>query len=150
MSLSKNTRTRILSSLADQVAGNELLGAVGVYGGFSLNSDASIKVVSGDISVLPDSGGAPGTYRVFMPGINSQIVSIDWFDVTGFTPRTPTGAETCQPRVCGYNFDPSLNQWYITVQIAKLSDNSVDATPPANFVVGVRVAVTLLPTANSF
>lgn len=149
MSLSKDTQKRIVESLTLQSAGNELNGAVGLYGGFVLNHDATVKLSTGDIVAVPDSGGAPGTYRVMFPNANSLIQSIDWFSVSGFTPRIPTGVETDVARVTGYNFDSTLNQWYITVQIALLSDNSVDPTPPANFVVGVRVAVTLKPTANA-
>lgn len=148
MSISKHAKEAICISLANQKHGNEVLGSLGVYGGFSLNSNASVNVVQGDISVAPDSGGAPGTYRVFLPTINADIVSIDWFEVKGFTPRAPTGVETCDARVCGYNFDSTMNQWYITVQIAKLSDNTVNATPPQGFAVGVRVAVSLNPNAN--
>ena len=147
-SLSQDTKNRIVEAVTSNTNGNQVIGSLGLYGGFVLNSDASVKQNTGDIQAAPDSGGAPGTYRVFFPAVNSQIQSIDWFNVSGFTPRNPTTAETCAARVTGYNYDTSLNQWYITVQIALLSDNSVDATPPQNFVVGVRAAVTLLPTAN--
>lgn len=146
--LSQNTKNRIVESLTSVDNGNQLIGAVGLYGGFVLNSNATVKLSTGDCQAAPDSGGAAGTYRVFFPAVNAQIQSIDWINVDGFTPRTPTTAETCQPRVTGYNYDTTLNQWYITVQIALLSDNTVDATPPQNFVVGVRASVTLKPTAN--
>jgi hypothetical protein len=148
MSLTQGTKNRIVESLTSVNAGNELIGAVGLYGGFRVNSDASVASSAGDVSAAPDSGGAAGTYRVFFPAVNAQIKSIDWVDVQGFTPRSPAVAETCEARVTGWNFDTSLKQWYVTVQIALLSNNAVDATPPQNFTVGVRVAVTLLPTAN--
>jgi hypothetical protein len=102
----------------------------------------------GDVVVIPNPGGAIGTYRILFPNINASIQSISWFEVAGFTPRVPTGVETCAALVTGYNFDSSLNQWYITVQIVLLSNYSVTATPPQNFVVGVRTAVSLKPTAN--
>ena len=149
MALSNQTKRRIVIALADRTSGNEVIGAIGVYGGFRVNHDASVQLSAGDCIAVPDSGGAPGTYRVMFPSINSQIQSIDWVDVQGFTPRSPTGAETDTARVTGYNFDSSLKQWYITVQIALLSNNAVDPTPPANFTIGVRASVTLLPTANA-
>lgn len=148
MSLSQNTKTRIVEALTAVKQGNELIGAVGVYGAFRVNADATVQSSTGDIVAIPDSGGAAGTYRVLMPSINSQIQSIDWIDVGGFTPRAPTGVETVSARVCGFNFDVTLKQWYITVQLVLLSSGAVDATPPAGFTTGVRVAVTLLPTAN--
>lgn len=150
MGLTQDTRTRMVESLTDQTAGNNLIGAVGLYGGFVLNSDASVKQSVGDVIAIPDSGGAAGTYRVILnpATLNAQVQSIDWFEVKGFTPRTPTTAETVDARVTGYNFDSVLQQWYITVQIALLSDNAVDPTPPQNYVVGVRMAVTLNSTAN--
>jgi hypothetical protein len=147
-SLSQDTKNRLVEAVTNVSNGNQIIGSLGVYGGFVLNSDASVKSNAGDIQAAPDSGGAAGTYRVFFPAINSEIQSIDWFEVAGFTPRTPTGVETCAALVCGYNFDTSLSQWYITVQIVLLSDYAVNATPPQNFVVGVRAAVSLKPTAN--
>jgi hypothetical protein len=147
-SLSQDTKNRIVEALTSVGNGNQLIGSLGLYGGFVLNSNASVKQNAGDIQAAPDSGGAPGTYRVFFPQVNAEIQSIDWLEVAGFTPRNPTGVETCAALVCGYNFDTTKSQWYITVQIVNLSDYSVNATPPQNFVVGVRASVTLKPTAN--
>ena len=147
--LSKSTIRRVLTALSSQPSGNEVLGAIGQYGGFSLNTDGTIRVQQGDISVVPDSGGAVGTYRVMFPNINAGIQSIDWLVVEGFTPRTPTGVETCAARVCGYNQDATTKQWYITVQIVLLSSGAVTATPPAGFAVGVRASVTYNPQANA-
>jgi hypothetical protein len=149
MALSNQTKRRTVIALADRTAGNEVIGAIGVYGGFRVNHDASVQLSAGDCVAVPDSGGAAGTYRVTFPSINAQIQSIDWVNVEGFTPRSPAVAETDAARVTGYNYDSSLKQWYITVQIALLSSNAVDATPPANFTIGVRASVTLLPTANA-
>lgn len=146
--LTKNAVQDIMVMAASQPNGNSILGSLGQYGGFQLGSAAAIATVTGDIAVSPDSGGAPGTYRVFFPNVNADIMSIDWFHVGSFTPRAPTGVETVQARVCGYNFDATLKQWYITVQVALLSDGSVDATPPTGFVVGVRAAFTYNNSAN--
>lgn len=150
MSLAQDTRTRMVESLTDQTAGNNLIGAVGLYGGGVLNHDATVKSSAGDVIIIPDSGGAAGTYRIILTpsSLNAQIKSIDWFEVKGFTPRTPTTVETCDALVTGYNFDSVLKQWYITVQIVTLGTWAVNATPPANFVIGVRMAVTLNSTAN--
>jgi hypothetical protein len=147
-SISKGTIRRLNTAVGSVPAGNEILGSLGQLGGFSVNADASIKVQQGDISVVPDSGGAAGTYRVMFPNVNSDIQSIAWFEVKGFTPRAPTGVETADARVCGYNFDATLKQWYITVQIVLLSSGAVDATPPAGFAIGVRAAFVLTPQAN--
>lgn len=146
--LSQDTKNRIVESVTSVTNGNQIIGALGLYGGFVLNNNASVKSNAGDIQAAPDSGGAAGTYRVFFPAVNAQIQSIDWFDVSGFTPRIPTGAETAAALVCGYNFDTTLKQWYITVQIVGIDSQAVLSTPPQNFVVGVRAAVTLLPSAN--
>lgn len=148
-SISKSTIRRVNTALASVPSGNEVLGSLGALGGFSVNADASIKVNSGDCQAVPDSGGALGTYRVLFPNLNASIQSIAWANVEGFTPRAPTDVETCAARVCGYNFDQSLKQWYITVQIVLLSSGAVTATPPAGFVVGVRAAFNLTPQANA-
>jgi hypothetical protein len=147
-SISKGTIRRLNTAVGSVPAGNEILGSLGQLGGFVVNSDGSVKASSGDCSAIPDSGGAVGTYRVLFPNINASIQSIAWAQVDGFTPRTPTGVETCAARVCGFNFDQSLKQWYITVQIVLLSSGAVDPTPPQNFVVGVRAAFVLTPQAN--
>lgn len=108
-----------------------------------------MTVSTGDIVAIPDSGGAVGTYRVLFPNINPLIQSIDWFQVDGFTPRSPTGVETCEARVCGYNQDATTKQWYITVQIVLISSGAVTATPPNGFSIGVRASVTYTPQANA-
>lgn len=146
--ISLSTIRRVITALSSQKSGNEVLGSLGQYGGFSLNSDASIKVQSGDIAVIPNPGGAPGTYRVLFPNVNSNIQSLDWFHVAGFTPRSPTGVETAAALVCGYNQDASTNQWYITVQIVGIDSQAVLSSPPQNFVVGVRAAMSFVPQAN--
>jgi hypothetical protein len=147
-SISNSTIRRVNTALASVPSGNEVLGSLGALGGFSVNSDASVKVNSGDVTAIPDSGGALGTYRVLFPSQNAAIQSIAWANVEGFTPRAPTGVETCAARVCGYNYDATLKQWYVTVQIVLLSSGAVTATPPAGFVVGVRAAFVLTPQAN--
>ena len=148
MAISKSTKRRVITALSSQPAGNEILGSLGASGGFSVNSDASLKVVQGDISVAGSPGHA-GAYRVYFPHINDQIKSIDWFDVSGFTPRNPNGVETCAALVTGYNQDATTHQWYVTVQIVALADWSLQATPPQNFVIGIRAAFSLKPQANA-
>lgn len=148
MSLSTDTKKRLVEAVTSQPAGNEVIGSLGLYGGFSVNSDASVKVVQGDISVAPSPGNV-GAYRVYFPSINSQIKSIDWFEVAGFTPRNPNGVETCAALVTGYNKDATTLQWYVTVQIVLLSDYALNPTPPANFVIGIRAAFSLNANANA-
>jgi hypothetical protein len=146
--LSQGTKNRIVESLTSVDSGNQLIGAVGLYGGFRVNGSGIVTTSTGDVSAAADSGGAVGTYRVFFPAVNAEIQSLDWVNVDGFTPRAPTGVETCTALVTGFNYDTSLNQWYITVQIVLLSDYAVTATPPNGFTIGVRASVTLKPTAN--
>lgn len=145
MSLSNDSKRRMSIALTSVPAGQNVVGAIGLYGGFVLNSDATVKQSTGDIQAAPDSGGAAGSYRVFFPLVNSMIQSIDWFEVSGFTPRSPDASETCAALVTGYNYDTSLNQWYITVQVVTVADYAIDPTPPQNFVIGVRAAVTYKP-----
>jgi hypothetical protein len=147
LSSSNAAKRRIVIALASQPSANNLIGAVGVYGTFVVSHSAAVLSSTSDISATPISG-EPGAFTVYIPGINSLIQSIDWLDVTGFTPRTATTAETDAARITGYGYNSTLNQWYITIQIALLSTNAIDATPPANFTVNVRAAVTLLPQAN--
>lgn len=147
-SISKGTIRRLNTAVASVPSGNEILGSLGQLGGFVVNADASVKLSAGDIVAVPDSGGAAGTYRVMFPNVNQDIQSIAWFSVKGFTPRSPTGVELNDARVCGYNFDATLKEWYITVQIVLLSSGAVNPTPPANFVIGVRAAFMLTPQAN--
>jgi hypothetical protein len=147
-SLSQDTKNRIVTSVTDVYAGNQIIGSLGLIGGFQLGASAVVAKSTGDIQAIPDSGGAPGTYRIIFPYANSQIQSINWFEVAGFTPRNPTSVETAAALVTGYNYDASLKQWYITVQIVSNTSWAVLSSPPTGFVVGVRVAVTLLPSAN--
>jgi hypothetical protein len=149
MSILKDTIRRTIIALASKTAGNNLLGAVGLYGGARITASAdTVAYSTGDISVQLDSGGAPCTYRVTFPNANANIASIDWIDVGGFTPRAPSGVETLTALVTGYNYDTTLNQWYITVQIVTLGTGAaVSAVTAAGFVIGVRAAVTLNPGA---
>lgn len=84
--LTAGTIRRVLTSLSSQKSGNEVLGALGQYGGFRVNGSGIVTVSTGDITAIADSGGAVGTYRVLFPNINNGIQSIDWFEVAGFTP----------------------------------------------------------------
>lgn len=147
-SLTNNTNRRVIEAVTSLTAGNQILGSLGQLGGFQLGSAGAIATNTGDIVAIPDSGGAAGTYRVTFPNINGNIQSIAWFNVDGFTPRTPTTNETCKPLVTGYNQDATTKQWYITVQMASISTGAYLSTPPTGFVVGVRAAFVLTPQAN--
>lgn len=147
-STSQGTKNRIVEAVTSVTAGNEILGSLGLYGGFRVNGSAVVTTNTGDIQAAADSGGAAGTYRVFFPEQNANISAINWVEVQGFTPRNPTTAETCTALVTGFNYDTSLNQWYVTVQIVLLSSYAVTATPPNGFTIGVRAAVSYKPTAN--
>jgi hypothetical protein len=151
MSLVKDTIRRTIIALTSRGAGNNLIGAVGLYGGARITaSAATVQLSTGDISLIPDSGGAECTYRAIFPVQNANIQSIDWIDVSGFTPRVPSGVETLQALVTGYNFDTTLNQWYITIQVVSKTDGSaVAAVTAAGFVIGVRASVTYKPQANA-
>jgi hypothetical protein len=148
-SLSNGTIRRLIIALAEQKAGNEVLGSLGQLGGFRLGAAGAVASSSGDVQAVVDSGGAEGTYRVFFPNVNANIQSIAWFQVSGFTPRTPTTNETCQALVTGFNLDTTRNQWYITVQMASITNGTYLASPPSGFVVGVRAAFTFVPQANA-
>jgi hypothetical protein len=149
-SLSQETKNRIVESVTGVTAGNQIIGSLGLYGGARITASAdTVAYSTGDVSVALDSGGATCTYRVTFPGISSEIQSIDWIDVKGFTPRAPSGVETLDTLVCGYNYDPTLKQWYITIQIVTYGTGAaVSTVTSAGYVVGVRASVTLLPTAN--
>jgi hypothetical protein len=147
-SLSKDTNKRVIESVTSLYSGNQVLGSLGQLGGFQLGSGAAIAVNSGDIMAIPDPGGAPGTYRALFPNVNKGIMSLSWFQVDGFTPRTPTGVETAKALVCGYNQDSTTLQWYITIQIVGITSNAVLSDPPTGFVVGVRAAFVYTPQWN--
>jgi hypothetical protein len=151
MGLLNTTIKRLIIALSGQKAGNNVAGAIGLYGGARINASAdTVEYSVGDVSVALDSGGAPCTYRVFFPNANKNIQSIDWIDVKGFTPRAPSGVETLDALVCGYNYDTTLNQWYVTVQIVTYGTGAaVTEVTSAGYVLGIRVAVTYLPSANA-
>ena len=93
-SLSQDTKNRIVEAVTNVTNGNQIIGSLGLYGGASINASAdTVAYSTGDVSLALDSGGAPCTYRVFFPQVNSEIQSIDWIDVKGFTPRVPSGVE---------------------------------------------------------
>lgn len=145
MALLKDTIRRVMIALSSKTAGNNLLGAIGLYGGARITASAdTVAYSTGDVSLALDSGGAPCTYRATFPNANANIQSIDWIQVDGFTPRVPSGVETLLARVTGYNYDTTLNQWYITIQVVNASDGSAaSAVTSAGFVIGVRASVTL-------
>lgn len=148
MSLLKNTARRIIIALSGLQAGNNLIGAVGLYGGTQFGSAGAIANNSGDWNLVYQ--GTTGVYRAILSdsSLNPKVESIDWFQVTGFTPRNPTAAETAQCLVTGYNKDATTGQWYITIQIVTV-DTTTLVAPPTGFVVGVRASVSFQPAANS-
>jgi hypothetical protein len=151
MSLNKDTARRLIIALSGQQAGNNAIGAIGLYGGAQLGASAAVAGSTGDFVLIPNSGGAPGTYRFIFadPTMNPRVSSIDWFEVLGFTPRNPTAVETAAALVTGYNYDTTLNQWYVTVQVVSNTSWAVLSDPPTGFVVSIRMAVSFQPAANS-
>jgi len=149
-SLSQNTKTRIVEAVTAVQQGNEIIGSLGLMGGARINASAdTVAYSTGDVSIALDSGGAPCTYRITFPATNSQITGINWFEVKGFTPRAPSAVETLDTLVCGYNYDTTLNQWYITVQIVTYGTGAaVSTVTSAGYVIGVRAAVSLNANAN--
>src|SRR5580658_11247553 len=80
---------------------HQLLGLIGVQGGFSINSNLTINTVQGDIKVIPDPNGTGyACYRVeFNNDVNQLIQSqsnILNFNISGFSPRNPTTTEPYQ------------------------------------------------------
>lgn len=150
-SLSQDTKNRIVEAVTSTSNGNQIIGSLGLYGGASINNSAdTVAYSTGDVALVLDSGGAPCTYRVLFPNANSQIQSIDWFEVKGFTPRSPSAVETLDTLVCGYNYDATLNQWYITIQVVTYGTGAaVSTVTSAGYVIGVRAAVTLKPGSNA-
>jgi hypothetical protein len=155
MSLTKDTVRRTIIALSGQTAGNNLVGVVGLIGGAQLGASGVIaKSTNGDFTLVPDSGGAVGTYRFYFsdPTLNARVSSIDWFEVKGFTPRSPTATETADALVTGYNYDTTLNQWYVTVAMAAIGTGAWFSTPssiPTGYVLGIRMAVSYQQAANS-
>ena len=139
---------RLQTAVASQQAGNNILGVIGLKGGFACNTAGAViaGTTSGPFVVVPDSGGTLGTYRAY-PQVNGSIKSLDNIVVTGFTPRSPSAAETTIAQVTGYGIDTANNQWYITIQLASFS-GALQGSLPAKFVVGVQCAVTLNEGSN--
>lgn len=138
---------RLQTAVASQQAGNDIFGTIGLKGGFAAGSSGQVLApASGPFVVVPDSGGTPGTYRAY-PQVNGKILSIDNIVVSGFTPRSPSAAETTIAQVCGYNIDAANNQWYITIQEADFT-GALQGSLPAKFVIGIQCAITLSSQSN--
>ncbi len=166
--------TRLQTAVGEQQAGNNILGVIGMKGGFACTTSGGVLAgsVTGPFVVNPGSvyGEAAGVYRVypqayaaptgnpqsgaftpsFTPyqGAQGTIQSLDFINVAGFTPRNPSASETAAAGVTGYGIDAANGQWYITVQIQTIGTGAILATPPSNFVVGVECAVSLSKNAN--
>lgn len=171
--ISKRDVTRLQSAVGSQQAGNNILGVIGLKGGFACTSGGGVLgPVVGPFVVVPGSafGEPAGVYRVYPqaygPGVGNPqsgavtpsfapysgqqgtISSIDFINVAGFTPRNPGATETASALMTGWNIDAANGQWYITVQISTLTTGAILNSPPSNFVVGVECAVTLSSNAN--
>jgi len=148
MALSLKTRRVLASALANNSSASEVNGAIGAWGGFQVNADASLVAnsVQGDFSVSVQSGIETGSYQLRFadPKMNAQVLGFQFISVQGFTPRAAQTAETCEARVTGYNKDAN-GQWYISVQIATISGGAINPTPPAGFVIGVEAKLQMLP-----
>lgn len=166
--------TRLQTAVGQQQAGNNILGVIGLKGGFACTTSGGVLAgsVTGPFVVNPGSvyGEAAGVYRVYpqaygppignpqsgaytpnsvpYQGNQGTIQSLDFINVNGFTPRNPSSSETAAAGMTGWGIDAANNQWYITVQIQSIGTGAILATPPSNFVVGVECAVTLSSNAN--
>ncbi len=153
MSLSKRLRkqieialgSKLFNSANKKMLADELMGVVGIKGGFACNADGSVMAgsVTGDMKIedknSPGLGLAAGQYRMrFNPKVNSKVQSLLNVKCRGFTPRSPSAAETCDALITGWGQDSE--GWYITIVVATLSNMTITATPPANFVVGIDVS----------
>lgn len=163
--------TRLQTAVGQQQAGNNILGAIGLKGGFACNSSGQVIAgsVTGPFVVVPDSSGTVGAFRAypqafgtpvgnpqsghstpaFAPytGAQGTITSIDNVQVGGFTPRGPGVSETTIAQVTGFAIDTANNQYYITIQQATFS-GALQGSLPSKFVVGIQCAVTLSSNAN--
>lgn len=147
MALSLKTRRVLASALANNSSASEVNGAIGAWGGFQVNSDASLASVQGDFSVSVQAGIETGSYQLRFadPTLNAQVLGFQFISAQGFTPRAAQTAETCEARVTGYNKD-SNGQWYISIQIATISTGAINPTPPAGFVIGIEAKLQMFPT----
>ena len=166
--------TRVQTAVSSQQAGNNVIGQIMFKGGFACTTGGGVLgPVVGPFNVQPGSayGEPAGVYRVYLqkpsaaaptsgpyagnpqgqqyvPYTSGQIQSIDFFNVSGFTPRNPGATETASALVTGYGTDSSNGEFYITVQISTLTTGAILGTPPSNFVVGLDVAVTFASNTN--
>lgn len=147
--LSAKDITRVQTAVASQEAGNDVVGTIGLKGGFACNGSGAVIAGSstGPFTFVKDSGGTAGTYRAYPNFPAHSILSLDNIVVGGFTPRSPSAAETTLAQVCGYNLDAANNKWYITIQEADFT-GALQASLPTKFVIGVQCAVTFASSAN--
>lgn len=147
--LSANDITRIQSAVGSQQAGNDVVGTIGLKGGFACTDTGGVLGSPvGPFNVVAETGPNVGCYRVYPQWPAGSITAINYANVNGFTPRNPTVAETTAAMVTGWGIDSATNTWYLTVQIATLGTWALQPTPPTNFVVGVEIGVTFASTAN--
>jgi hypothetical protein len=146
MSISNASEKRLSTAVGATGASADIVGRVGLSGGFRINHSTGAITSFGDVSAVADSGGQAFAYRVLFPTYNSRIQAINSFNVSGFTPKNPGATETVIANVDGYNYDATLNQWYITVSLLTLTTGVVVGSLANDFVVSVSgVDVTLSP-----
>lgn len=147
--LTKKDITRVQTAVASQQAGNNVVGTMGLKGGFAVNGSGAVIAGSstGPFNFVKDSGGTAGTYRAYPNFPAGSIISIDNINVGGFTPRSPSAAETTQALVCGFAIDSANGQWYITIAEADFT-GALQGSLPTKFVIGVQCAVTFSSNAN--
>ena len=119
--LSPNDITRVQTAVTSQQAGNDVVGTMGLKGGFACNSSGAVIAGSstGPFTFLPDSGGTVGTYRAYLNFPAGAIQSIDNISTGAFTPRIPSAAETTIVQVTGYNIDTANGLWYVTIAASR-------------------------------
>jgi hypothetical protein len=136
--LTSQTIKRLIIALTGRIYGQNVAGAIGLYGNAVLGAAGATGTSAGDW-VLSGSGGEY-TFTLANPALNQQVASLDYVQVEGFTPRAAGATETCIAGVTGYGQNAS-GQWYINVQTETLTTGALLASPPTGFTFEVRAAV---------
>jgi hypothetical protein len=122
-------------SITDTLGGTVNGSLAALTGAVTLSAASAVSAVSAAFAQY---------YLYFNPFPNSQIKSIQYFNMNGFTPRNPSVAESQQPYVTGYNKDGNGN-WYVSFYIGDMLGNAV-ASPNQDFVVGFQASVLAVGT----
>jgi hypothetical protein len=127
---------------------HQLLGVIGVQGGFSINTNLTVNTVDGNITVIQDPNGTGyATYRIELSNEYNKFIqssaNILNFNISGFSPRNPTVTEPYQALCTGFGLDGSSGNWYFTVTIANWSGVAQNTLtlPSSLFVVGFSVVL---------